>query len=69
MSDRGLDLAVTKMRDAEIGDLAIATFARLYRELESGATGLIREADVEPLRDIDRAQDLDVSDEAARQAR
>ncbi len=68
MSDRGLDLAVTKMRDAEIGDLAIATFARLYRELESGATGLIREADVEPLRDIDRAQDLDVSDEAARQA-
>lgn len=68
MSDRGLDLAVTKMRDAGIGDLAIATFTRLYRELESGATGLIREADVEPLRDIDRQADLDVSEADAREA-
>lgn len=68
MSDRGLDLAVTKMRDAGVDDLAIATFTRLYRELESGATGLIREADVEPLRDIDRARDLDVSEDAAREA-
>uniref|UniRef100_UPI0028B09CD0 UTP--glucose-1-phosphate uridylyltransferase n=1 Tax=Miniimonas arenae TaxID=676201 RepID=UPI0028B09CD0 len=64
MSDHGLDLATARMRDAEVPDLAIATFARLYRQLESGATGLIREADVEPLRDIDRQADLAADPEA-----
>lgn len=64
MSDHGLGLATARMRDAEVPDLAIATFARLYRQLESGATGLIREADVEPLRDIDRQADLASDPEA-----
>lgn len=67
MSDAGLTHAVERMHEAGIPDLAIATFTRLYRELESGATGLIREADVEPLTEIDRQADL-VSDAAAEAA-
>lgn len=65
MSDAGLSKAIDRMREAGSPDLAIATFSRLYRELESGATGLIREADVEPLRDIDRQSDLSVDEATA----
>ncbi|PFG19686.1 UTP--glucose-1-phosphate uridylyltransferase [Serinibacter salmoneus] len=63
MSARGLDLAVTKMTEAGVPDLAIATFARLYGELEAGKTGLIRESEVAPLTGIDRQADLEVSEE------
>ena len=51
MSDSGLAKATQRMREAGVPDLAIATFARLYGELEGGATGIIREEDIEPLRE------------------
>lgn len=68
MSEAGLAHAVQKMQEAGVPDLAVATFTRLYHELEAGATGLIREADVEPLRDIDRQSDLVVDEASATEA-
>lgn len=47
---------------------AIKVFAHYYAELESGATGMIAEADVEPLRDIAKASALTVSDADQRAA-
>ncbi|MFE6970207.1 UTP--glucose-1-phosphate uridylyltransferase [Isoptericola sp. NPDC057653] len=60
MSDRGLALAREKMSAEGVAPAAIETFTRFYRLLESGETGLVREADVDPLVDLPRHADLDV---------
>ena len=66
----GLDQAQQKMRDAGVPERAIDVFSAFYDQLETGASGLIRESDVEPLTGIDRADeaptDLDAQREAAR---
>jgi UTP--glucose-1-phosphate uridylyltransferase len=46
---QGLDLALAKMEAAGVGPAARAIFAHYYAELLSGETGLIPEADVEPV--------------------
>ncbi|MFC7403810.1 UTP--glucose-1-phosphate uridylyltransferase [Georgenia alba] len=61
MSERGLELAREKMTAAGVATAAIETFSRFYGILESGATGLIREEDVDPLPELPRHADLDVS--------
>ncbi|MCL2594230.1 MAG: UTP--glucose-1-phosphate uridylyltransferase [Promicromonosporaceae bacterium] len=61
MSNHGLELAKRKMVDAGVAPAAIDTFAQLYRLLESGATGLIRETDVDPLPQLPRADDLELT--------
>ena len=48
MSDEGLRLAVEKMRAAGVAPAAVEVFAGYYRDLEAGATGLIREDDITP---------------------
>ncbi|MEP7162057.1 MAG: UTP--glucose-1-phosphate uridylyltransferase [Dermatophilaceae bacterium] len=49
MSDDGLRQAREKMHAAEVDTTAIEVFSRYYRELEAGATGLVRESSIEPL--------------------
>ncbi|MFI2102414.1 UTP--glucose-1-phosphate uridylyltransferase [Isoptericola sp. NPDC019693] len=68
MSDRGLALARSKMQAEGVAPAAIETFTRFYHLLESGETGLVREADVEPLTDLPRHADLAVSDADAEAA-
>jgi UTP--glucose-1-phosphate uridylyltransferase len=68
MSDRGLDLAREKMTAAGVAPAAIETFTRFYRLLESGATGLVREDDVEPLTGLTRHADLEISEHDAAEA-
>ncbi|HWV79130.1 MAG TPA: UTP--glucose-1-phosphate uridylyltransferase, partial [Isoptericola sp.] len=68
MSDRGLALARSKMEAEGVAPAAIETFTRFYHLLESGETGLVREADVEPLTDLPRHADLAVSDADAQAA-
>ncbi|QAY62649.1 UTP--glucose-1-phosphate uridylyltransferase [Xylanimonas allomyrinae] len=68
MSDGGLALAREKMTEAGVAPAAIETFSRFYRLLESGATGLVREADVDPLPPLARAADLDLTDDDAANA-
>ncbi len=50
------------MSDAGVPQRAIDVFTTFYGQLEEGATGMIAEADVDPLTDLDRAGDLDAGD-------
>ncbi|WP_418276875.1 UTP--glucose-1-phosphate uridylyltransferase [Isoptericola jiangsuensis] len=68
MSERGLELAQEKMRSAGVAPAAVDVFTRFYGLLEEGASGYVREDDVEPLTDLPRAADLDVDDAAAADA-
>ncbi len=61
----GLARAKQKMTDAGVPQRAIDVFASFYAQLEAGATGMIAEADVEPLADLERAADLATDDAAA----
>ncbi len=57
MSHHGLDQAVAKMRAAGVNETAIAIFSHYYGELESGSTGLIPEATIAPLTELDEWTD------------
>jgi UTP--glucose-1-phosphate uridylyltransferase len=58
MSADGLQESIAKMRAEGVADAAIATFAELYQRLVSGETGLIAEADIEPVESLPDADDL-----------
>jgi len=64
MDETGLQECVGKMTSAGVGASAIASFIRQYGKLASGATGLIPEASIDPLRDVPRF-DGDVPADAA----
>ncbi|WP_454043900.1 UTP--glucose-1-phosphate uridylyltransferase [Cellulosimicrobium sp. Marseille-Q8652] len=67
-SGTGLDQSQQRMREAGVAPAAIDVFTRFYRLLESGETGMIPEADVEPLTDVARRDAIDVTDDDARTA-
>ncbi|MDX6655418.1 MAG: UTP--glucose-phosphate uridylyltransferase [Solirubrobacteraceae bacterium] len=58
MSGEGLEACIQKMRDAEVAGVAIDTFADLYRRLAAGETGLIAEAEIEPVETVPDADEL-----------
>ena len=60
MSDQALKDAQQKMADAGVHRTAIDVFGHYYRELEGGATGLIREDDIRPMTDPPMLEDLDI---------
>lgn len=64
----GLQQARDKMSEAGVAPAAIEVFSDFYRQLQEGATGLVREADVEPLVDIAHASELSFDDDAQRDA-
>ncbi|MFT4188907.1 MAG: UTP--glucose-1-phosphate uridylyltransferase [Aeromicrobium sp.] len=64
----GLTAAQRRMIDAGVPQQAIDVFSHFYRQLEAGATGMIAEADVEPLTGIDHAAHLDTDPEELRRA-
>jgi len=68
MSAHGLAQAQRKMSDGAVHPIAVDVFTRFYGLLESGATGVIPESDVDPLTEVPHATDLDVDDEDARAA-
>ncbi|BDO43055.1 UTP--glucose-1-phosphate uridylyltransferase [Cellulomonas sp. NTE-D12] len=68
MSDEGLRLAVEKMRAAGVAPAAVEVFAGYYRDLEAGATGLIREDDITPLLDPPSLDAVEVPPTDARDA-
>src|SRR5690606_24657372 len=63
-----LDEARAKMRAAGVAQQAIDVFSAFYHQLEDGASGLIRESDVEPLKDLARIDHLDYDEETLRRA-
>ncbi|SPT52368.1 UTP--glucose-1-phosphate uridylyltransferase [Actinomyces bovis] len=68
MSENGLSQAQQKMRQAGVAEAAIDVFTHYYRALEGGATGLIPEETIEPLTQIDSIEEVEISDEQARDA-
>lgn len=68
MSSEGLAAARQKMAEGGVHQLAIDVFTHYYGELESGATGTIHEADIEPLREVGHAGMLSVSEDDQRAA-
>jgi UTP--glucose-1-phosphate uridylyltransferase len=59
MSAEGLAAATKKMQAGGVHPVAIEVFSHYYRQLESGATGLLPESEIEPLEDPPRLADLD----------
>lgn len=68
MSDQGLDAARAKMRTEGVADAAITVFEHYYRQLETGASGLILEADVDPLAEPVQMSDISVTEDEVRDA-
>ncbi len=56
------------MADAGVHPRAIEVFSHYYDVLESGETGMIREHDIEPIRDLPRLADLETDPRTARDA-
>ncbi|MBE6483878.1 MAG: UTP--glucose-1-phosphate uridylyltransferase [Actinomycetaceae bacterium] len=49
MSERGLNAAASRMREAGMPELFIRVFSEYYRQLEEGSTGLIPENTIQPV--------------------
>ena len=58
MSDLAEDPAVAKLRASGAGDAALRAFARHVERVRAGETGLLAEADIEPVGDLPDAADL-----------
>ncbi len=56
------------MKDAGVAQAAIDVFTHYYRQLEEGATGLIREDTIRPLTEVDQLSSTEVDPAAAREA-
>lgn len=68
VSEEGLRQARDKMTAAGVAPVAVDVFEHYYRQLEEGATGLIREDTIAPLLDPPRLDAVAVDDEQAREA-
>lgn len=64
----GLAEAQRKMRSVGLPQQAIDVFSAFYHQLEQGASGLIAESDVEPLKNLDSIENLDYDQETLREA-
>lgn len=64
----GLERARRKMADAGVDAEAIEVFSHYFRQLEQGATGLVREDEIEPIDRIDRIDEVAVDPERGRAA-
>ena len=68
MTENGLQAACEKMRQAGVSEQAITVFEHYYHRLAEGEGGLILEADVEPLDQPDKYEDIAVSADEAKDA-
>lgn len=68
MSDAGLKQAQQKMAAAGVGSTAIDVFSHHYKQVETGATGLIPEDSIAPVTDPASAESITVSEDQSRDA-
>ncbi len=59
-----LDASIQKMEAEGVHEAAIAAFTHAYEALAEGQTGILAEADIEPVDDLQRADDLPEGDAA-----
>jgi UTP--glucose-1-phosphate uridylyltransferase len=62
MTPDGLATSVRKMREADVPDVAIRTFTHYYERLQAGESGMLPEAEIEPLTDVPDAEELPDAD-------
>jgi UTP--glucose-1-phosphate uridylyltransferase len=62
MTHDGLQASLDKMRAEGLADEAIQTFAHYYEQLVAGETGMIPEAEIEPVRELPEYDELPESD-------
>ncbi|MEN3281280.1 MAG: UTP--glucose-phosphate uridylyltransferase [Solirubrobacteraceae bacterium] len=60
----GLQASIEKMREAEVGQAAIDTFAHYYEQLREGASGMLPESEIEPVEDLPTLDELPDGDPA-----
>lgn len=65
---KNLDKAIKKMQDADVDATAIKVFASHYHALVSGATGIIPEADILPVKSLPKLADVRVSEDSSSDA-
>ncbi|HEX2102229.1 MAG TPA: UTP--glucose-1-phosphate uridylyltransferase [Solirubrobacteraceae bacterium] len=58
----GLEASTQKMRDEGVGDAAVHAFADAYERLRGGETGVLPEAEIEPVEDVPDADELPDAD-------
>jgi len=58
----GLDASTEKMRREGVGDAAVQAFADAYERLQGGETGVLPEADIEPVDEVPDAEELPDAD-------
>jgi UTP--glucose-1-phosphate uridylyltransferase len=68
MSEDGLRQSVERMRSEGVGAAAIESFRHYYRLLEAGESGMLPEAEIEPVDDLPDLAALPEVDDAARAA-
>jgi len=68
VSADGLTASVEKMRREGVGEAAVDTFAYYYRRLRDGDTGVLPEAEIEPVAEAPYADDLPDAGEEGRAA-
>lgn len=68
MSSSGLRQAQRKMSEAGVDETAVEVFSHYYRALAAGETGMMPEAEIEPLPDPVHLADVEVADADARDA-
>jgi UTP--glucose-1-phosphate uridylyltransferase len=68
VSADGLTASIAKMRGEGAGDAAVETFAYYYRRLRDGDTGVLPEAEIEPVTEAPYADDLPDAGEEGRTA-
>ena len=66
MSADGLKASVEKMEAEGLPQAAIDTFRHYYEQLESGETGMLPEASIEPVDEVTSLDELPDEDGAAR---
>jgi UTP--glucose-1-phosphate uridylyltransferase len=62
VSEDGLTASVDKMRGEGLPDVAVDTFRHYYERLRGGETGMLPEADIEPVGDLTDADTLPEAD-------
>lgn len=68
MSIQGLEKAQQKMSNANVSAEAIEVFSHYYKEVEAGATGIIREDTIRPLLEVPELERVEITEQEAQEA-
>jgi UTP--glucose-1-phosphate uridylyltransferase len=68
VTDEQQQAALEKMRADGVADIAVDTFAHYFERLRAGDTGVLAEAEIEPIAELPDADELPTDEEGARVA-